>query len=80
MTNYADYSNGWEMVENQEAVRYYQLSQGKKEAKWYRKWIGQFTMFNAESMKQALAKANIRVEGVMFDASGYAIVPQSSLR
>jgi hypothetical protein len=82
--NIVDFSDGWERIDNPEAVRYYKQVQSTKTTKkaenaWYRKSIGPFAITIRESFKLALAKANIRTDYVMFDSSGYIVVPKSAL-
>ena len=77
-------SEGWEVIMNDEAIRYYQQRQQKKtvdqpDTTWYRKWVGPFAMFDDKDFTKDMISSEVNVEQVYYDASGYVIVPQSAL-
>lgn len=84
---YENTNSGWERVNNPEAIRYYKQRQmGESDVKnpdesWYRKWVGPFAMLDTENFTKAMIKSsNITVSDIIYDASGYIIVPQSALQ
>lgn len=80
-----DISMGWEEVSNDEAIRYYKQTQqnmttSQPDERWYRKWIGPFGMTDKSDVSRELLKADMGVDTIIYDVSGYIIIPRSALQ